>query len=99
MLILAQPLMAMSLVLYNCVWPSANQHLLKQLPHGRSLLVESLLLGTRFAMWVIFSMVLHVLFVLQVLGIMFHQQVRVRYVLLVTSVPLVACQPQGQSVR
>jgi len=93
MLILAQPLMAMSLVLYNCVWLSANQHLLKQLPHGRSLLEESLLLGTQLAMVVISSMVRHVLFVPQVLGIMFQQQVRVHSVLLVTTVLPAACQP------
>ena len=78
----AQPMMALSLVLYNCVWPSASQHLLKQPPHGRSPQEESLQLGTQIVTAVISLMVLHVLFVLQELTIIFRQQVCVQPVAL-----------------
>jgi hypothetical protein len=63
--------------------------------HGLSLLQASLQLGLEYVQVVISLMVRHVLFVLQVLGIIYQQQVRVHYVLLVTTVLLVACQPRG----
>jgi hypothetical protein len=63
--------------------------------HGLLLLQASLQSEPEYVQVVIFSMVRHVLFVLQELTIISRQQVHVHYVLLVTTVLLVVCQPQG----